>query len=186
MINIQQIITALTLLMAANMVYSGVCECEVPFASGQSCQLSVAECQSWCNDKFNTPRQHAPSIRFETGGCAAHCGKVDIKPHSQFPVGKQWEVCTGYRLVFQHDGNLVVFNPLGAPVWAANTHGKNAKTIIMQTDGNLVIYNAGNQPLWASRTDGNPGSVLTLQDDGNVVLFNAFGKPIWDTGTNGR
>jgi hypothetical protein len=56
------------------------------------------------------------------------------------------------KLVFQSDGNLVLYNAAGQPLWASGTHGKGGNLLSLQLDGNLVLYNAAGQPLWASGT----------------------------------
>jgi len=96
-----------------------------------------------------------------------------------------WETCSGYRTVFQGDGNLVVFNPSNKPVWDSHTDGKGT-ILAMQADGNLVIYAPGGKAVWHSNTYGNPGSSLAFQEDGNLVIFNRNSKPIWNTRTNGK
>lgn len=57
----------------------------------------------------------------------------------------------GYRLVMQGDGNLVVYNPGGRPLWSSGTKGGNR--FIMQGDGNLVMYNSSNKAIWSSGTN---------------------------------
>ncbi|GAA3634900.1 patatin-like phospholipase family protein [Microlunatus ginsengisoli] len=84
-----------------------------------------------------------------------------------------------YRLVYQVDGNLVLYGPAG-PEWSSQTSGSRPGVCIMQTDGNLVVYEPGANPVWASNTDGNPGSGLAVQDDGNLVIYRPGGVPIWD------
>lgn len=87
-----------------------------------------------------------------------------------------------YKLVYQADGNLVLYS-VSSPLWASGTLGRGVGKAVMQGDGNLVIYNAANQPLWASGTSGNPGSTLAVQDDGNVVIYRSDHVPLWATNT---
>jgi hypothetical protein len=75
-----------------------------------------------------------------------------------------------YMLIFQADGNLVLYKNGGNPIWATNTHGRGASTATMQGDGNFVV-SAGSTALWASGTYGNPGSLFALQPDGNLVIY---------------
>lgn len=89
-----------------------------------------------------------------------------------------------YRLVFQDDGNLVLYGPSGA-VWSSGTWGSGADRAVLQGDGNLVLY-AGRIAVWATGTDGHRGAVLAVQSDGNVVLYAAAGA-VWDSkGATGR
>ena len=86
------------------------------------------------------------------------------------------------RLIFQDDGNLVVYRD-GKATWASDTNGKPAARCVLQGDGNLVIYSSAGKALWASGTDGKGSSRLVVQDDGNVVLYASKG-PTWATDTN--
>ena len=84
-----------------------------------------------------------------------------------------------YRLILQHDGNLVLYGGRKEPLWASNTLGRGVEKCLMQTDGNLVIYLYNDQPVWASNTHGKPGSFLLLQNDGNLVIY----QPVWASNT---
>jgi len=60
------------------------------------------------------------------------------------------------RLVWQWDGNLVLYTATGAPVWASNTDGRG-KALAFQADGNLVVYRVTGpitpgDALWSSGT----------------------------------
>lgn len=87
-----------------------------------------------------------------------------------------------YGLMYQGDGNLVLYGPDG-PLWDSQTNGRPAGVCIMQADGNLVLYGPYEEYVWASQTDNNPGSRLIVQDDGNVVIYRPDGTPVWVTGT---
>ncbi|WP_434155778.1 hypothetical protein [Pseudomonas sp. JZ134] len=67
-------------------------------------------------------------------------------------------------LIFQNDGNLVVYGNDNAVLWAAYTENKNAVQAVMQTDGNFVIYDEKGAALWHSNTYNNPGAHLLFQD----------------------
>jgi hypothetical protein len=95
-----------------------------------------------------------------------------------------------YILVFQGDGNLVVYDMLGGmdAVWSTNTQGKAAGGFAaMQADGNLVVYDAQNRPQWASSTNGagvGRDFSLAMQDDGNLVIYDGRNsQPLWSLGT---
>lgn len=100
-----------------------------------------------------------------------------------FPGGTVHSANGRYTLVYQGDGNLVLYVG-GRALWASGTNGRPAGVCIMQADGNLVIYppDAGG-PIWSSGTHGHPGSHLTIQDDGNVVIYQPDGHAIWATDT---
>lgn len=57
----------------------------------------------------------------------------------------------GKTLVFQQDGNFVLYSPNGTALWASGTANKG-KTMVQQADGNVVIYGATGAPLWATGT----------------------------------
>jgi len=65
-------------------------------------------------------------------------------------TGTNWG--NNHRAVFQGDGNLVVYNQYGAPLWASHTHGSGS-SLNLQGDGNLVIYDVHGNALWASGTN---------------------------------
>ncbi len=90
------------------------------------------------------------------------------------------------RLVWQKDGNLVLYTTGGAPVWASNTDGKG-KRLVFQSDNNLVIYGtalSGSEvPVWASSTNGGQGPhTLKLGDRCTLTLADTAGTR-W-TGNN--
>ena len=90
-----------------------------------------------------------------------------------------------FRLVFQDDGNLVVYDNQNRALWASGTNGQAASQCIMQTDGNLVIYGYYDA-IWASGTNGWYNAYLDMQDDGNLVIYYpvSYTEAIWATGTN--
>ncbi|XP_070502185.1 serine protease 3-like [Chironomus tepperi] len=86
-----------------------------------------------------------------------------------------------FILVFQGDGNVVIYPKSGFPqagtaVWNTKTAGKTATAFCMQGDGNLVLYN-GNTALWNSGTQNNPGAYVVLQGDANLVVYKAGTTP---------
>jgi hypothetical protein len=78
----------------------------------------------------------------------------------------------GYQLIYQPDGNLVLYRGDGAVLWNTGTFGTSPGRAEMQTDGNFVIYDTNNNVQFSAGTFGNPGATLALQDDGNVVIYN--------------
>lgn len=63
----------------------------------------------------------------------------------------------GARLTLQSDGNLVIYDSAGVPLWATGTNGVGSNPgrdlMIMQSDGNAVLYEPSG-PLWATGTVG--------------------------------
>lgn len=89
------------------------------------------------------------------------------------------------RLVWQADGNLVLYTATGAPVWASNTNGRG-KALAFQFDGNLVVYRVDGtitpaDALWSSGTWISGGAshrlrlgsqcTLTVEDTSSAVRW---------------
>jgi hypothetical protein len=80
----------------------------------------------------------------------------------------------------QSDGNLVLYDVLGHPVWTSNTEGNPHSKLVLQDDGNLVIYDAASgRPLWTrgngrlacklfSNIQANPGSIYIPRGQVNL------------------
>lgn len=89
------------------------------------------------------------------------------------------------HLIMQGDGNLVLYDAAGHPLWNSRTEGHPGSMAIMQGDGNLVVYAPGGHPLWANGTAGRPGARLALQSDGNLVIY-LGSTALWSSRTNGH
>jgi hypothetical protein len=86
-----------------------------------------------------------------------------------------------YQMLFQGDGNLVVYAASGRVVWASSSYAPGG-AFVAQSDGNLVIYATSGRPVWASRSAA-AGSTLVMQDDGNLVDYSTTaGGAVWATG----
>ncbi|MFD9224688.1 mannose-binding protein [Streptomyces sp. NPDC060064] len=105
-------------------------------------------------------------------------GTKTVYATSVLQVGQAWST-NRIRMVMQSDGNLVVYNEKGKPIWAAMTFGANHRAIFQQ-DGNLVIHNADDRPIWASKSHGHENAQLVLRADGKVVILHNGGV-IWST-----
>ncbi len=103
-----------------------------------------------------------------------------------------------YFLLFQEDGNLVVYKVMGnnkvKAIWNTHTNGKAIKKCVFQDDGNLVLYDYNNKAIWAAFTTQYKylykketlKIVMAMQSDGNLVIFDTYftGNGIgWDSGT---
>lgn len=107
--------------------------------------------------------------------------------------GTTWTVGS-YRLAFQGDGNLVIYNPTKA-LWSSNTAGKSPDQA-MVAGGFLVIYPKGQEPTTTQSTVyyESPLNVtpqtysitewqsvyMAMQADGNLVIYiphRAFTSP---------
>jgi hypothetical protein len=106
----------------------------------------------------------------------------DMRPGELMLPGQSLASPDGqFQLVYQADGNLVVYRTGGGATWASNTGGTSAGVCVLQRDGNLVVYDAARVPRWASGTNGHQDIGLRLQTDGNLVLHRD-GQVIWQTG----
>lgn len=89
-----------------------------------------------------------------------------------------------YRMIFQTDGNLVIYSSRSGAsraIWATGTNRKGATRMTFQTDGNIVIY-AGNRAIWNTGTYNRIRQTqahFIMQSDGNLVLY---GGPYASTG----
>jgi hypothetical protein len=88
-----------------------------------------------------------------------------------------------YSLIMQWDGNLVLYNASGNPLWASNTWGSPATHAVLQSDGNFVLYDNQSNPLWSTGTNGNSGVYLLLKDDGNLPLYSNQKTILWSSNT---
>jgi hypothetical protein len=129
----------------------------------------------------NTVQKVLPTGPSANGATAMQPGQA------LFPGQSIHSASNRYQLIFQTDGNLVLYMSVpgssGVAVWASNTNGRVADVCIMQADGNLVIYDPDANAIWASGTWGKNGSHLIAQDDGNVVIYTPGGAPVWSTDT---
>jgi hypothetical protein len=89
-----------------------------------------------------------------------------------------------FHLIYQGDGNLVLYDQGWRPLWDTGTWGTDPGYVEMQGDGNLVMVNASGGFVWdVGVTAGHPGAWLIVQDDGNVVIYDGSSHPLWATNT---
>jgi hypothetical protein len=84
-----------------------------------------------------------------------------------------------YSLVFQSNGDLVLYYMGSQATWSSNTDGSGAAHAIMQQDGNFVLYDGGWSPVWDTGTAGNSGAHICVQNDGNVVVYSNTTVALW-------
>ncbi|WP_327179381.1 hypothetical protein [Streptomyces sp. NBC_01335] len=85
-------------------------------------------------------------------------------------------------LTFQGDGNLVLYDTKGTPLWWSGTVGHGGVRAVFQADGNLAVYSQDSQTVWSSHTEGHDGARLVLRSDGNMVIEQG-GTVLWSTNT---
>lgn len=90
-----------------------------------------------------------------------------------------------YRLCMQRDGNLVLRDRAGRPVWASGTEGHRGAVLDMQPDGNLVVYamRPRHHPVWSSGTAGRGRSDAVLLGNGNFLVWHTGDGVTWQTHT---
>ncbi len=85
-----------------------------------------------------------------------------------------------YKLIMQHDGNLVLYNQNMNALWSTSTHGNPGSHLVFQYDGNVVLYNKNSsQALWSTQSASSGAAFFQVQDDANVVLYDQFNMPLW-------
>ncbi|MEU3283278.1 hypothetical protein [Streptomyces antibioticus] len=62
-------------------------------------------------------------------------------------------VGSGDCVIFQRDGNLVLYDRDGKAIWASNTDGMVGIWLAVQNDGNVVAYSGAGHPTWATNTN---------------------------------
>ena len=89
-----------------------------------------------------------------------------------------------FSLIFQSDGNLVIFQGAN-PIWSKNPVNKNAATFKFTSDGRAGIYNSANALIWPvsdnSKTDGKGALYLLLSQAGNLAVLNSSNMILWDS-----
>lgn len=88
-----------------------------------------------------------------------------------------------YTLALQPDGNLVLSEPDGNVVWAAQTHGQGVQRATLQNDGNFVLYKGDGSAAWSTETNGKNVERLVVQPDRNVVIYGNDNSVAWASAT---
>ncbi|HUA50101.1 MAG TPA: hypothetical protein VMA77_33020 [Solirubrobacteraceae bacterium] len=117
---------------------------------------------------------------------ATHTVQTTMEPGDVLHPG--WSIYSPseqLQLIMQADGNLVLYDGAGKPLWASNTDHHPGAYAVMQSDGNFVVYPPTGHALWASGTDHHSGAYLSLQSDGNLVVYEGS-TALWATKTNGK
>lgn len=107
---------------------------------------------------------------------------IQVAGNSGMNSGQTLQVSAG-RLVFQTDGNVVIYGPANQVLWATNTAGRNCQQsclAVFQGDGNLVLYD-GTTPYWTSNTGGHSGAVLWLHATPPYLKIEFGGQTLWES-----
>jgi hypothetical protein len=91
---------------------------------------------------------------------------------------------TAANLVFQSDGNLVVYDENRQARWASRTIGdRRGHRCVFEKEGDLVVYSENQDILWDSKTKAQPEAALAVQADGDVVIYDKGRSRLWSTET---
>jgi hypothetical protein len=85
-----------------------------------------------------------------------------------------------FTLVYQLDGNLVLYRTGGAPLWSSRTGGNSVGQAAMQGDGNLVVYDSTTRPRFNTGTQGNSGAGLFIESSGRLSVRRG-GLELWNS-----
>jgi hypothetical protein len=129
-----------------------------------------------------TPAPQAPVSPPPTA--TAEASVFPLKAETRFEPDRRYPSPSGrHYLVFQRDGNLVVYTRQHQPVWALNSLTPNWRKngyAIFQADGNLATYQADKTYVWSARHVVSPaGTTLTLNDQGELQIVGPDGRALW-------
>jgi hypothetical protein len=131
----------------------------------------------------------APLYRAGWDICSSGCGTSPPAPQmhsmiagqSLFPNDTLVSSDQRFTLIYQTDGNLVLYQSGVGAIWNTGTWPVTGQAAL-QADGNFVVYRSDGVPLWYSGTAGVSPVQLNLQNDGNLVLYGPNGA-VWSSGT---
>lgn len=139
---------------------------------GPVCTADGAKVEGWCQDALNLFNGSSNVYGIKSPF------KLDVPSDDKLLV---WSGNNQYKLTWQKDGNLVVYDTTGK----ANGVGTSGsgKSLSFQDDGNLVVYGGANnaEAKWAfytSKQEPKGNYVLTLSNDGKVVIKDSSGRKI--------
>ena len=93
-----------------------------------------------------------------------------------------------YTLIYQPDGNLVLYHQNGTAVWASSTFG-NPGVVRMRADGGLIIYDGTGTGVFDSGPRGNfdPNNLcyMVVGDDGILRIYSPYDGVIWSSSGGG-
>jgi hypothetical protein len=129
--------------------------------------------------------------------CTPHNGECTIGSGFTLKAGESLQMGTT-KLAMQTDGNLVLYQAGGGPLWASgqltardasdftgSTQGMRCPHCFaaFQMDGNLVLYNPDSSSAahsyWATGTDGHAGAALRVSPQNDLAIVDATGKVLW-------
>lgn len=108
-------------------------------------------------------------------------GSSTLAPGESLRPGQQLFSPDGrYRLIYQTDGNLVLYREeYGSAAWSSETWNTVPGIVTMQPDGNFVMYDPAGRALWHTYTWSHPGAYLSVRNNGSIAVNGANGVTIW-------
>jgi hypothetical protein len=107
------------------------------------------------------------------------CGSIAIGV-KLMPGIRVWNCNRNGYLVYQSDGNFVLYRYDGKALWSSDTPGRSAGYAIQQRDGNFVLYDSANKPYWATGTNGRTAAGFYIQEDLRLAIYHN-NTPVWIT-----
>lgn len=162
---------------------------EIPGGSGvANVQTRVVEPSIVRPQVNNAAVKPLPQETFEIRDFS-NAPRANAQPAIVFSIArnqKQFSPNGGFYLIFQDDGNLVVYTADGGFVWGLNNIVpdllQQIASIVLQADGNLVAYAAGGEYVWSALHQPLPnGANLHLTDGGVLALVEPGGTVVWST-----
>jgi len=132
------------------------------------------------------------------GGAQTGAGLDDeCSRNTVFPIAGDFEFqrgvrypapCSDHYVIFQTDGNLVIYTGSDQPIWALNSLNTPWYTnvrAVFQADGILATYNFGGRPNWfAHRREQPAGTRLFFTPAGELEIRTPNGEMVWRSGVN--
>lgn len=148
---------------------------------------------------FSFKKEKNPEIKFEKAKYVSHIKRSSMPPTNEVVPGNYYEGSEivrsnngQYSLVYQGDGNLVLYNSSNKGLWASNTTkpsaGSGSYIAFSEFTGNILIVTATNAIyIDYGTTFSRQKCHFVLQDDGNFVVYNSVysAKGSYSTSTNG-
>ncbi|MEZ5355058.1 MAG: hypothetical protein R2762_20675 [Bryobacteraceae bacterium] len=160
-------------------------------AKGSDGNWYFAAVVSWEDKPSGSPTpsaratQPAPSVQPAPPVQPAQGDGFPLRAGTTFVQNRKYRSESGnHYLVFQPDGNVVVYTAANQFVWGLNTitpKFNQAKTVALQADGNLVVHGPNRVYIWSALTRNPDASAyLTLTPDGALRLVSGkTGATLW-------
>jgi hypothetical protein len=138
----------------------------------------------WSTNTSNFIRNEPYTLKFENCNLRIYDSKSSIiwstlvlKPND-FIISEAANY--PYKLVFQSDGNLVMYDSNNKARWASMSFSPMPKLAVLQNDGNLVLYDYRGNAYWSTNTQGKGVGPYNFKFYGKgIYILDSQGKEIW-------